>query len=949
MSKTEISLDYESKSEVQLVGPASVGLWNYVKHPSTKPLMLAYAWNRGQVEHIDFTKGQKLPREVKEALLDPEVVKRAFNAQFERVLTKEVLQIDTPIKNWRCTMAQAYMRSFTGGLEDVGVQIGLDGDKLKNPTGKKLIRLFSMPQKITKNQPLLWRDRNTDPEQWEEFCKYCIQDVTSENEIANYLDRYAVPDEEWTLYEIDQEINDNGLPVNMQFVYNAMDMVGQRKRELFDMMQEITGLRNPNSGAQLLPWLQDRGYTFSDLQKNTIKKVLTENEKMIDPAAVAVMRLRQQASRTSVKKYDAIARRISDDRLLKFCFQFAGAQRTNRWSGRGPQPQNLVRTPKLLEANDGDFSLLESVTQCITDGDYELLQVLVAEPMTALAGLIRSSFQAPEGYEFVVCDLKAIESAVIAWLSGCSRMLRVFADGRDPYKDFATALYNIAYSLVTKEQRGISKPPTLGCFTADTLVLSERGWIAIADVTSEDRVHDGVEFVTTTGVIDQGRKEVIDLFGIGVTADHEVWTEEGWKQACRLVQDSRIGQKALRSAYGALEACGEIIKANDTTFAIVRNAVSSKMSTDTHSKQEKVSLVFHGPITNDGWMKGQFTNFFPSIERLSIGSPTDTTPFCRDVAALVNPLTDITVGESNVGSTAFMSSLGIASLLKDLTVSNLKSIGSITTDTMKKETFDSLTGLPTQGTQTRIENVYDLGNCGPRQRFVILTAEGPLIVHNCGFGLGGGILRDGKKTGLWGYAEGMGVNITQQEAAKQVEVFRSIYPEIPEFWKQLEDACFAAVNGKSTTINGLLRVDKRGEFMTIRLPSGRLMYYHKPKIEIKEFVGKNGKPYTKRVFTCMGKSQISGKWTRIISGGPKICENVVQATAREVLAHGMRAAHDFGFKLVGSVHDELIALRRKGDNYFTLEAMVECMVKDIWFTKGLPLAAEGYVAPIYMK
>ena len=682
MSETELSMDYEGGSNAVLTGPSSVGLHNYVKHPSTKPFMLAYAWNRGTIEHIDFTKGQTLPPEVKDALLDPKVIKRAFNSQFERVYTREVLGIPTPVEGWRCTMVHAYMRSFSGGLENVGVQIGLAKEKLKSAAGTKLINMFCKPQRISKNQPLLWRDRHTNPDEWEEFCRYNVQDVASEIEIANYLDRYPVPEDEWRLYEIDQEINDRGMPVNMQFVYNAMDMVRRRKSELFDMMQEITGLKNPNSGPQLLPWLQDRGYGYSDLQKNTVKKALGENEDgTIIPECVAVLKLRQQASRTSVKKYDAIARRISSDRYLRYCFQFAGAGRTNRWAGRGPQPQNLVRTPKLLEGIDGDFSRLEAATLAITLGDYDLLEVITGEVMTALAGCIRSSFQAPNGYEFVVCDLSAIESAVIAWLSRCIRMLKVFEDGRDPYKDFGTALYKKPYALITKEERGICKPPTLGC----------------------------------------------------------------------------------------------------------------------------------------------------------------------------------------------------------------------------------------------------------------------------GFGLGGGLIRDGKRTGLWGYAEGMGVNITKEEAAKQVAVFREIYPEVPQFWKKLEDASHAAVGGKSSNVNGLLHLAKRGEYMTMRLPSGRLMYYHKPRVETKEFMGKNGKPYTKRVFTCMGKSQVSGKWTRIMSGGPKLCENAVQATAREILAAGMRRAYDFGFKIVGSVHDELICLRRKGDNYFTLQDLHDCMVKGIWFTEGLPLKAAGYVNRLYVK
>jgi DNA polymerase len=225
-----------------------------------------------------------------------------------------------------------------------------------------------------------------------------------------------------------------------------------------------------------------------------------------------------------------------------------------------------------------------------------------------------------------------------------------------------------------------------------------------------------------------------------------------------------------------------------------------------------------------------------------------------------------------------------------------------------------------------------------------------MIVHNCGFGLGGGKLREGKKTGLWGYAEGMGVEITKEEAARQVDLFRAVYPEIPAFWKQIEDGCRAVVErGKEIRINGLITLTMRSNFLTAQLPSGRLMFYHKPRIIEREFLKNDGGTYKKKTFTCMGKMQGTNKWTRINVGGPKGCENFTQATARDVLALGMRRAHNYGFKLVGSVHDELIALRRKGDNYFTLDALKECMIEPVPWLEGLPLNAAGYVGELYRK
>lgn len=684
---TTLSLDYETASEAQLIGPKSVGLVNYMRHESTRPLMLAWSWNKGRVEQADLTNGDRLPVEVIDGLTDPHVEKWAFNAAFERQATLELLGLDTPIQGWRCTMALAYMRSFQGGLDNVGTQLGLPISQVKDPRGKKLIKMFSMPQRVTRKQPLRWLNSETSPVEWQEYLDYNRQDVATENRIHDKLIGFPILPEEWQLYEIDQEINDEGLPVDLNFVLRAKEMAARRKGELLDIMRELTSLANPNSGKhQLLPWLRERGYPFNDLQKNTIKKVLVENEDgetpgFLDGSALAVLKLRQQASRTSVKKYDAIERRVSPNGRLCHCFQFAGASRTNRWSGRGPQPQNLVRTPKLLEGDYGDFSKLEAATDAIRYNNYDLLELLVDEPMVALAGCLRSSFRAPAGYEFVVCDLSAIESAVIAWLSGCERLLEVFRTGKDPYRDFGTELYGKPYGEITPSERGICKPATLGC----------------------------------------------------------------------------------------------------------------------------------------------------------------------------------------------------------------------------------------------------------------------------GFGLGGGKLHDGKRTGLWGYAESMGVDIARDESWRQVKLFRRLYHEIPAFWRDLDKAVARAMRGHTVAVGGLLKFAPRGNYMTMQLPSERLMFYYRPKMMRKEFPAKDGGTYERIVFTHMGKSQITNKWQRIVCGGPKACENAVQATAREVLKAGVLKAKAYGFTILGTVHDEIIALRRKGDNYFTLDALRDCMLAAKPWMKGLPLGAAGYVGELYRK
>ncbi len=461
MPKT-LELDYETASECDLT---ALGLDLYAHHPSTRVLMAAYAIDGGEWRHWQAHL-EPIPEELVDALLDPACEKWAFNAAFERLITRAVLGLATPYKGWRCTKVLALMQSFDGSLEEVGKRVNLPEDLQKLKMGKRLIQMFSMPQKITKTNSLVWWNWETHPAEWRDFCEYNIGDCITERAIRRRLIKFHVPKFEWDLYELDQIVNDRGKPVNRDFAESAIAMAARRKEELTSVMRDITGLPNPGSVSQLVPWLQDRGYRFADLGKDTVKKELVlqqvEKEEGKEPHLTSdcerVLRLRQWQARLSVKKYDAILKYERKGRI-RHLFQFAGAARTNRWAGRLVQTQNLSSTPPDLE----EVERLAMVNQWIETGEYDNLSMFMGEPMEALVGCVRSSFQAETGKQFVVADLSSIESAVIAWLTGCTRLLNVFRDGRDPYKDFATDFYKIEYDQVTKAQRKICKPPTLGC------------------------------------------------------------------------------------------------------------------------------------------------------------------------------------------------------------------------------------------------------------------------------------------------------------------------------------------------------------------------------------------------------------------------------------------------------------------------------------------------------
>ena len=452
---TILSLDYETRSKVDLF---SAGLHAYARDPSTRVLMCGWAIDdqpaRLWEPHVD----RKAPAELREAMRDPSVVKAAWNAPFEAAITEHVLR--APVDNWRDTMVIALYASLPGSLAAAGAALHLSEDKLKMPEGKRLIRKFSLPRKPTKTNPLEWNDWLTDPEDWKLFGDYCVRDVEVEREIRKKLSMVTVPESEWDLLKLDQEINTRGVPVDVEFVQRAIEMGAYEKQRLQREVSRVTGLKSLTA-AHFLPWAQQEGYPFGDLRKQSIERAMRDfpmSEKLID-----VLRMRSEAGKTSLAKFGSILEKTRDGRIYNM-LQFYGASRTGRWGGRDPQPQNLPRPIASVEGQE------ERVTEMVRADEYDDIAFEFGGVIPVLSSLIRSSFRAREGYKFFAADLNAIENRVLGWVAGCDAILEVFRKGLCPYLSFGTRMYGQSYEelehefkvLKIKKKRTDAKPAVLG-------------------------------------------------------------------------------------------------------------------------------------------------------------------------------------------------------------------------------------------------------------------------------------------------------------------------------------------------------------------------------------------------------------------------------------------------------------------------------------------------------
>lgn len=428
-----LAIDIETFSDVDLI---KCGVYAYADSPAFEVLLFAWAFDDDETQIADLAQGEVIPADVVEAIMDTDVVKTAFNANFERVCLGRHLEYYLPSVSWHCSAVQAALLALPRSLEDVGAVLGLDRQKIKE--GKELIRYFCLPCKPAKSNQE--RKRNLPmhaPEKWEQFKKYCIRDVEVEKEIRMKLHRFLIPEQEQAIYHLDQEINDRGIEVDRELVEQAISCDLLHKDIVTQRAYELTGLENPNSVSQLKSWLGENGVEVTSLSKKAVADLIIESEGEVKEA----LRLRLLLAKTSVKKYEAIKRSLCRNGRVHGLLQFYGANRTGRWAGRLVQVQNLPQN---------HMQDLELARSLVKKGRYEDVELLYDSIPNVLSELIRTAFVPKVGCRFIVADFSAIEARVLAWLAGEEWRLEVFRTHGKIYEASASAMFHVPVAEVTK-------------------------------------------------------------------------------------------------------------------------------------------------------------------------------------------------------------------------------------------------------------------------------------------------------------------------------------------------------------------------------------------------------------------------------------------------------------------------------------------------------------------
>jgi hypothetical protein len=789
---TKLHCDVETYSELDL---PSVGSFRYSEHESTRCLILAYAFGDDEPVAVDMTLPDWLRKlnPFLRAIQDGAIIS-AHNATFERNILTKVLNLPVKIQQhqWDCTAVRARLLSLPGSLDGCSKALGIENQK--GPEGAALIQLFSKPGKRGRVLP------SDQPEAFQRFIGYCKQDVRVEQELDRVLP--PMPEVERRAFQVDYIINDRGMPVNLPAVKAGIDFVAEYSEKLVTRAIEISGCR-PTQREKTLEFLKTRGLNLPNLQAATVEHLGTTPG--LPPDIAELVEARIELSRAGTKKLITIRDSVSDDNRIRGGFLFSAAS-TRRWSSTGVQLHNL-------QSPQGNVNPLE-VVEFLLSGKTGQLVDKYPRPLTAIAQSIRAFFQAEEYFRIV--DYSSVEPRGLAWLADEKWLLEAYHRDEDAYKIMAGKVYHIPPENVDKRGRFIGKQLVLGCFSAETKVLTDSGWKPITTVTAEDRVFDGEEFVNHTGVVPRGIKGVIERWGVQATPNHKVFSGQHWFPFEQISEQDYSGswQLALSTAALSLRRIGLDLQ-----------EVSTTMNVGVH--------VDHCP------------------------SP------------------------------------------------------------VQRET-------------------YDISNAGPRNRFVILTDKGPLIVHNCGYMMG--------PPKFVASCAKFGEHISDEVAVTAVRGYRNSVPAIVKFWADIEAAAIKATKYWMTIRFGKLKfrpalLGNGYPILYLDMPSGSLAYAN-PSIGKEVWNGRERDTF--EYFTTLGSS-----FVKTDAFGGLLAENVTQALTRDVLRDGLIALNDNKFVIPAHVHDE--ALTEGPDSQDDLKEQQRLMCNSSPWAEGFPIASAGEISKVYKK
>ena len=949
----KLSIDLETYSSVDL---GKSGVYKYAESEDFEILLFAYSIDDGGVKVIDLSNGEIIPEEILSALKDESIEKWAFNANFERVCLSRFLGKRLKPQGWYCTMIWSAYLGLPLSLEKVGEVLKLDKQKMNE--GKALIRYFSIPCKPTKTNGM--RTRNLphhDLEKWSTFKEYNQRDVETEMEIKKKLSAFPMPQSEWENYWVDQNINDRGILIDEVLVDSAIKFDEILREENMDRAIELTGLENPNSPLQLKGWLNKKGLEIDSLAKKDVESALKNTEGDIKE----VLELRQELSKSSVRKYDAMKNVKGKDKRVRGLLQFYGANRTGRYCLTGDHEvltdKGWVRLDKWNGGNIAcwntigekiSFQKSEMVKfpfsgQMVFYEDKRISQISTTEHKMYFKNHYKSEWRVGEisemlnyahpaipftGYRQVQSNLDHIQLRVLIMIQAdghytaegniklsfsklrkverCKSLLRKaeICFNLKEYMDKSKKRY--VFTIYSRHL-----PLWLRMFenkTFDTWLFDES-----ADVFFDELVHwDGYQSAKNSiqySTVNRKNADIIQAFAhlsgraCQMSIKKRSQVHNNWQDAyildiwLRPKNAHQIQRKAKKIDYTGMVYCAM----TPTGFFLVRRN-GRVWVTGNSGRLIQVQNLRRNNLQDLDLARSLVRNKeYESLEML-YDSPSDVL--------------------SQLIRTAFIPKEGCRFIVSDFSAIEARVLAWLAGEDWVLNAF---------------KNGEDIYCSTASQMFGV-----PVVKH----GVNGDLRQKGKVATLaCGYGGSVGalkamggieMGLSEDELQSIVDSWREANPNIVSLWWDIDAVVKRVVKTRIKEKYKNLVISYEKGILFIELPSKRRLAYPKAKIGMNRFGGES---------IVYEGIVVGNKWDKIESYGGKFVENIVQAIARDILAEAMMRLEKKGFNIVMHIHDEVVI---ESDSS-SIEEINEIMSIVPSWAHGLILDADGFESEFYKK
>ena len=964
-------------------GLGAVGASAYSEHPSTEVLSLAYDLKDGQGARM-WIPSMPPPVELFEHIAKLGLLE-AHNSAFEWYIWANVChaRMGWPaLPYWllRDSMAKARAFSLPGKLAKLAEVLKVSDQKIDD--GKRLINKLTKPRNPTKKDPRTRIRPEEEPVDGPKFYAYNVGDIKAESAVSALMPDLST--DELELWLLDQCINLRGVHIDSDGLNNCLAIVKQAFEQYTAELISITDGQVQSAGeiGKIINWLGCKGVHMSSIDADHVEEALKREN--LPANARRVLEIRALIGAASVKKLFAIDRRRSADGRLRDLFAFCGADRTGRFAGRGPQPQNLpnsgpevvrckcdrhygshlqecswCRSPKAFaESAEWGIDAVNDALTVIASKDLRMVEHYFGDAVAAVSGCLRGLFSAAPGCDFLCSDYSAIEAVVLAMLSGEQWRIDVFRTHGKIYEMSAAKISGVPFEELIrhKEETGdhhplrkkIGKVAELACFSPDTQVLTSVGYVRIMDITSNHYLWDGVEWVQSNGTIHKGQRQTITVDGVSVTPNHPVSLGHSWRGASELGSNPSMLRRALAIGGANIPSSvpqstkGHTVLSCSARAEAFKNLLLTPICTrvNPHNAQNAGARKAATPTLRNT------LNMRRLCLTLRIAADSAIDLVLQSVAAImkITWLSKTMAGGVSRSALNGESQNGVfCSTYRNYqggTTLALKWTDWTQTKVTNQVICDSLLNPKMQKINDRfpkcknalktLKNVYDIVNAGPRHRFTIKTDTGHLIVHNSGYQGG---------YGAW-LAFGADNHLGEEEIRESIKAWRKESPMIVKFWYGLQDAATAAVQNPGTcyAYNGLT-YGVKDDVLYCRLLSGRKLSYHQPRLH------PDVTPWGKQVLklTYMGWNSDYKKgpqgWMRMDTYGGKLCENVVQAIARDILTFAMKNIERAGYAIALHVHDEIVSEVLEGTG--SIEEFERIMATMPTWAADWPIRAAG--------